>query len=350
MDSHLVSRVAYCPKGSVAPIELISVTVPIGELSHKAWLDALAERVSDMLANNPNRYSDLWLRKACERCGFDGYDGSDNLGLFLVKRNFILQAFIECSLSNENFLPAFITCEDIEAKKAIESTDLEAWVKIAENLINGKYPKNFSDVYLRLLKEERENDPKLVPEEEMKPLIKYAQCMDLYIERHLNDDGDQDGYEASSGSYDLNFRIHKVENSLQFFLLVGYDRSFSFKSKAQIEQLIVNFNCGHSLKITDTHIYKNKKSFYSWPRYLPSHYWITFQMDLHSDLNLINESMALLYLDLLSFFSEEALHPVFPKPEWEEEPGENFLTYIKDQLLALEVVKKYPNIVTGNYD
>jgi len=81
MDSHLVSRVAYCPKGSVAPIELISVTVPIGELSHKAWLDALAERVSDMLANNPNRYSDLWLRKACERCGFDGYDGSDNLGL-----------------------------------------------------------------------------------------------------------------------------------------------------------------------------------------------------------------------------------------------------------------------------
>ncbi len=44
-----MNRVAYYPEGILAPIGLLAVMVPIGEVTQNIWLDALSTRVCNMV-------------------------------------------------------------------------------------------------------------------------------------------------------------------------------------------------------------------------------------------------------------------------------------------------------------
>lgn len=134
---YLMNRVAYYPKGILAPIGLLAVMVPVGEVTQNIWLDALSTRVCNMvkLESDPVEASN-W---ACKELDCPPCDNPRQLGQFLVEHNLNLQTWINSSIINdEDPFSAYATADNPKALKAIQSTSLKTWVRQAKKLMTGE--------------------------------------------------------------------------------------------------------------------------------------------------------------------------------------------------------------------
>lgn len=123
--------VAWAPPGISAPTELIAVLVQPGTITWGQWLDALADRVTDMAMQEDPDLTE-W---ACRVFGTDvGYtDNPSEAGQFLVHGNWNLQTHFSLAMHNGDPFPC-VAAEDEDARYAIENSDLELWVDLARSM------------------------------------------------------------------------------------------------------------------------------------------------------------------------------------------------------------------------
>jgi hypothetical protein len=124
-----MALIAWAPKGSIAPVELLVVKLPPGTVTERQWLDALSERVTKLaIEAGPEATG-----HACHALGLPTTDNPKEAGQFLVEGNWNLQTHLNCAAIDGPLFPATIADGDHDdyAQEAIEQTDLEMWVELA---------------------------------------------------------------------------------------------------------------------------------------------------------------------------------------------------------------------------
>jgi len=134
--------VAYYPKDILAPIGLLAVMVPVGEVTHNIWIEALADRIADMVDLEPNPQKAA--EEACRALDCPICSEPDQLGQYIVEDNLNLQTWINTSIISEEDPFSAIAIEDnTKALKAIQSTNLKTWVRQAKKLMTGEALENY---------------------------------------------------------------------------------------------------------------------------------------------------------------------------------------------------------------
>ena len=127
-----LKRVAWSPKGIEAPIELLAVMVPLGKLTEKAWIKALADRVSEMAVKDNEFRVDIY--KACTILHIPSFSDPFQLGKHILKKSLLFKSWIKYSISDQSIFPVKVVEEDEDARVAIESTDFATWIDLLEKI------------------------------------------------------------------------------------------------------------------------------------------------------------------------------------------------------------------------
>jgi len=125
-----MALVAFCPKGILAPSSFLVVMVPIGVVTELMWLDALADRVVNLVEKEPNPFDAA--KWACRMLDCPSCNEPNQLGQYLVLDNWALYDQIHARFFDGNPFPFQVTGEDPDALSTIQNTDLETWVHSAD--------------------------------------------------------------------------------------------------------------------------------------------------------------------------------------------------------------------------
>lgn len=123
-----MTLVAWLPPDVSADPELIAVLVPPGVITHSQWIDALADRVTNLaVAEVPELTA--W---ASRYLGSDvGYtDDPQEAGECFVLGNWTLQEHLSVAMYNGDPFPC-VAAEDEGARDAIENSDFQLWIELA---------------------------------------------------------------------------------------------------------------------------------------------------------------------------------------------------------------------------
>jgi hypothetical protein len=120
--------IAWYPDQIVAPAELTSVLVPKGELSQKEWIEALSDRVNELVLKEENPLESA--NEACRNLNLPEVESANQLGEALVKYNLDLITNLNV-VQKDNQFPAKVSEEKPEAKQAMKDVSLANWVELA---------------------------------------------------------------------------------------------------------------------------------------------------------------------------------------------------------------------------
>lgn len=126
-----MALVAWAPPGIAAELELVAVLVQPGPITWGQWLDALADRVTDMAMQEDPDITE-W---ACRVFGVDvGHtDNPREAGQFLVDGNWNLKTHLSLAMNDGDPFPC-VAAEDEDARAAIKNCDFEYWVELAHSM------------------------------------------------------------------------------------------------------------------------------------------------------------------------------------------------------------------------
>ncbi len=125
-----MALVAWAPQGISAPLELLAVKIQPGPVTRREWLEALADRVTQMATEEPE-----YLPQACKALGLQETDKPREAGQFLVLDNLELQTNLNLAVLDQYPFPATAS-NNPEAKQALEETNLQSWVESALSLVS----------------------------------------------------------------------------------------------------------------------------------------------------------------------------------------------------------------------
>ncbi len=126
-----MALVAWAPKGMSAPIELTAVRIKPGKVTRNQWLDALANRVTDLAMKSAPEET----AQACRYLGLPVTDNPREAGLFLVLENLNLQTNLNLSIQDKNPFPATVGEPSQDAKDALQLNLME-WVDLASSMVS----------------------------------------------------------------------------------------------------------------------------------------------------------------------------------------------------------------------
>lgn len=127
-----MALVAWSPKGYAAPIELLAVKIKPGQVTERQWIEALADRVTQ-LAIEAGEETTL---QACRDLELPETDNPQEAGQFLVMGNLNLRTHLDLAVIDKPPFPAKVGERNPEAQQAIEETDLSRWVESALSLVS----------------------------------------------------------------------------------------------------------------------------------------------------------------------------------------------------------------------
>jgi hypothetical protein len=120
--------IAWYPEEIVAPAELTSVRVPKGELSQKAWIEALSERVNSLVEKEEDPLE--MANEACRKLSLPEVDSANQAGDALVKYNLDLLTNLNV-MQKEDLFPAQVNEAKPAASQALKDVNLASWVELA---------------------------------------------------------------------------------------------------------------------------------------------------------------------------------------------------------------------------
>lgn len=335
MDSNLVISVAYCPKSMTTQKRLFSVMVPVGELSYDTWIKALADRVSAMLAKEDNQLTTCL--NACERLDILPCDDPAKLGQHILEHNLIFLACIRSTLKDWPLLSEMVAEECIEAKNAITQTNLSNWLDLVQDFILRDISEPLLDEYGQVLKEYNGKAPEPVFDEELKP---YVTFINKYLDSTCNlEDMDPDRCSVESFLYHFDYSLSHADGKVKLCFGVRHNQGIGYQSLNELDAIVAKFNGSHTTQVTYTHSIE-KKWIFSKQVYKPEYYLLTLEVPLQNDVIKIVTDF---YEDILSFFNGGKFNAFMPKPKFDEDVGESFLTVLEDEINILSLVKRYPN-------
>ena len=124
--------IAWFPEKLSAPAELTSVLVKPGQVSQNDWVNALADRVSNLALKEENPLESA--NEACKQLNLPPVDNANQLGDALVKNNLELLTYLNVA-EIQNQWPAQVKPSE-DAKQALKETNLESWVELATSQVN----------------------------------------------------------------------------------------------------------------------------------------------------------------------------------------------------------------------
>ena len=126
---------SWCPPG--LPPELAAVRVPKGSSLEEAdWWAALADRVQELVDKEPDpEGAATWAARALGR---PGLRDSQDAGEVLVQRNLELRTVLTLQAMEQprEPFPAKALVEAAADARALQETDLEAWVQLAQERVS----------------------------------------------------------------------------------------------------------------------------------------------------------------------------------------------------------------------
>ena len=122
-----MALMAWSPEQAAAPMELVAVMVKPGVLTKKDWVEALADRVSNLA----RKVSPADLARVCAAMGLPTEANPNQAGEVLVLGNLNLQTHLNLALAESSPFPVTVSSNNPDAQEAIERTDLTAWVDLA---------------------------------------------------------------------------------------------------------------------------------------------------------------------------------------------------------------------------
>ena len=126
-----MALVAWSPKGMSAPTELTAVKIKPGKVTERDWVEALADRVQELVDQDPDS-----LASACELVGVEAPDRVAETGQVMVLRNLNLRTHLNLAMPEQHPFPATVGEPTPEAKDALSLTLLE-WAEIASSMVSG---------------------------------------------------------------------------------------------------------------------------------------------------------------------------------------------------------------------
>jgi len=127
-----VELVPWCPKGMLASPGLIAVWVKPGAITESEWWEALVDRVT-VLAEKAGPEQTLQACRALDT----PMAQPDWAGECLVRENWNLRSFINCSVIDESPFPAVAEFEESAQSALEEVEDLDDWVSLAAAFVSG---------------------------------------------------------------------------------------------------------------------------------------------------------------------------------------------------------------------
>lgn len=126
-------RVAWSPPGKSAPTALLAVMIKPGTVTEREWLEALADRVTKMVLDDPQ--PEAAADEVSQMLGVPEPESPKAAGEYLVTGNLNLQTFLGLAMDGMGSFPAQAS-EMPEAREAIEQTDLWLWADIASSMVS----------------------------------------------------------------------------------------------------------------------------------------------------------------------------------------------------------------------
>jgi hypothetical protein len=120
--------IAWYPEEIVAPAELTVVLVPKGELSQKEWIEALSDRVNNLVEKEEDPLEAA--NEACRSLSLPEVDSANQAGDALVRYNLNLLTNLNV-LQKEDPFPAQVSEEKPAARQALKDVNLANWVELA---------------------------------------------------------------------------------------------------------------------------------------------------------------------------------------------------------------------------
>jgi len=330
--------VAYYPKGILAPIELLAVMVPVGVVTHNIWIDALSDRISDMVDLEPNPQEAA--EQACRSLDCPHCSDPDQLGQYIVEGNLNFQTWINNSIvSDEDPFSGYAADDDPKSLEAIQNTNLESWVSHAQYLMTGSRLEAYMNCY-----EPSDDEVDQLPDKEIKPYIDFidkhalAKC-DLEV-------NDTDEVDLLMPFYDFSYSLrHKYERIIlsTSIYLIEQPR---YDSLTDLDELVKKFNADHASKVS-YHYDEEKKWFFSKVTYKPRIYFLTLESSLSKEPKEINITITRFYEDLLSLFNYGKFGISSPKPRSDDIKDITFSIFLENQIKYLRLLKKYPDYMNN---
>ena len=125
--------VAWAPPGMLAPMELLAAKVPVGQVTERVWLEALANRVTEMALKENDK---AFLSEMCNEMGLPPESSPHLAGQAMLLDNWGLRTQFSCAVIDQNPFPATVTESDPDAEEAISETDLSMWADLAVSMGN----------------------------------------------------------------------------------------------------------------------------------------------------------------------------------------------------------------------
>lgn len=130
-----MKQIPWCPQG--VELEFGSVLIQPGLVTEQMWLQALSERLTAMVLKEPNPAKAY--KQVAKQMEYD-YASNDpqEAGLCLVESNLELQTQLSNQMAPYEGArwPQQASVENLDAKQAMEETDLMSWAQIAGSTAN----------------------------------------------------------------------------------------------------------------------------------------------------------------------------------------------------------------------
>lgn len=126
-------RVAWSPPGISAPTALLAVMIPPGPVTERQWLEALADRVTQMVMLEPGPAEAA--ESAAKYLDLPTPESPEATGEYLVMGNWNLKEYLRCSVLDGNPFPAMANSDE-DAASAIENSDFWLWVELAKSTVS----------------------------------------------------------------------------------------------------------------------------------------------------------------------------------------------------------------------
>ena len=130
-----MKQIHWCPQG--VELEFGSVLIQPGLVTERMWLQALSERLTALVLQEPNPVQAF--KQTAKAMEYDNYsDNPQEAGQFLVEGNSDLQEHLRNQMEPRegDLWPQQASVENLDAKQAMEETDLMMWAEIANSTVN----------------------------------------------------------------------------------------------------------------------------------------------------------------------------------------------------------------------
>ena len=302
---------AFSPRYYNAPNEIISVFVPIGLVTERAWRNSLESRIYNMVMKEP--YPEIASKWACMALGCSIEENPGNLFDAIFNANNLLRINLNFSVDSDvSDFEEYVFQSDIEIEEMIKACTIEDWVGIVANFVGGesldcfeKHAGNLFNLYVDEINIIGLNDSLGRHYEYWK--LRNCENLDFYCDFDIECDS-IDEFNVISKTFNFYLTVQSKYDWIQISCIFLSKRKKVFKCYRDLQRNTASFNSNHATKLTAMITEEN-----TW-LYNRSLQLNGYKLELcYPDSSALEIIYKIFLLDILHFFECGEFHPLIPE-------------------------------------